>query len=173
MTFSINRLTSIQRELLEKKLWTRVEKTSTCWLWKGARNKRRGIAGSGVIGTGLLKPSGHQIPTLVHRLSYELTHGPIPRGLLVLHGCDIRNCVRPGHLHLGTATQNAAECNRRNRRPVGSQVKSSKLTEVDVAQIRGLHATNQRTITQLSRDYGMTYAAVRGIIRRKNWKHVE
>jgi len=50
-----------------------------------------------------------------HRVSYETFVGPIPEGLLVLHHCDVRHCVNPEHLFLGTAKDNYEDMIRKNR----------------------------------------------------------
>lgn len=44
-----------------------------------------------------------------HRFAWTCTYGPIPRGLLVLHGCDNAWCVNPRHLRLGTIEDNARD----------------------------------------------------------------
>jgi HNH endonuclease len=41
-----------------------------------------------------------------HRAMYIAAKGPIPEGLHVLHTCDVRHCVNPDHLWLGTISDN-------------------------------------------------------------------
>lgn len=45
----------------------------------------------------------------VHRLMYRLAVGSIPDGMLVLHRCDNKRCVRPSHMELGTAAKNIVD----------------------------------------------------------------
>ena len=78
-----------------ERLWARVEKTDTCWVWVGKRD-RLGYARLGV----------NQRMTYVHRISYELEYGPIPDGFEVDHICHNRSCVNPDHLRLATRKQN-------------------------------------------------------------------
>jgi hypothetical protein len=37
---------------------------------------------------------------------YMAARGPIPPGLFVLHTCDVRRCINPEHLWLGTISDN-------------------------------------------------------------------
>ena len=51
----------------------------------------------------------------VHRDVYEAVKGPIPKGFLVRHTCDVRLCVNPDHLVLGTKRDNILDV--RDREP--------------------------------------------------------
>jgi hypothetical protein len=78
---------------------------SICREWHGARTRN---------GYGIRRP-GRWGSSLVHRQVWEMAHGPIPAGLLVLHSCDNRACYLLAHLHLGTPADNSAEMVARGR----------------------------------------------------------
>src|SRR5437667_3887741 len=90
--------------------WDRVKKTSKCWLWNGV-----------ILSTGYGQyrtKRNRRIPP--HRYVWEITFGPIPKGLCVLHKCDVRNCVRPSHLFLGTKAENVWDCIQKGRFPLSN-----------------------------------------------------
>lgn len=91
---------------LEERFWAKVQKGEGCWEWQAAKTN----------GYGRINVEGRAIPA--HRLAYELTNGPIPQGLFVLHSCDNPGCVNPEHLRAGTALDNMLDRSARGR-PTG------------------------------------------------------
>jgi hypothetical protein len=52
---------------------------------------------------------------LAHRLAWIEVHGRIPSGMNVLHRCDVRACINPAHLFLGTTADNMRDLREKER----------------------------------------------------------
>lgn len=151
------------RRPVEERLWAKVIKTDTCWLWQGARSDfGHGYIAIGGRGDGRIG---------VHHLSYTLHFGAVPDGLWVLHRCDIPNCVRPDHLFVGTRQDNIDDMVAKGRGARGAANGAAKLTESDVRLIRDLLEGGEGP-TAIGRRFGVTDKVVRQIHRGQTWRHV-
>lgn len=148
---------------LTERFWTRVNKTDTCWLWTGCKDRN----GYGLIGKGGRNGGCF----FAHRLSWELHNGPIPDNLYVCHHCDIPLCCRPDHLFLGSQLDNIRDCSRKGRMHTGEANGGSKLTENQVREIRARYASGER-IYAIAGAFGVNQSCISMIVHRKSWKHI-
>lgn len=138
------------------------EPMSGCWLWEGAVQAN----GYGVAGR-----------KLAHRQSWEDHHGPIPEGMSVLHKCDVRSCINPDHMFLGTQQDNLADMRRKGRgvvpqSPAGEAHHFAVLTVAVVKKMRADHASG-RSIKSIADEHATHPATARDAIRHATWKHVQ
>lgn len=78
-----------------KNLYSKIEVTGFCWLWKGYLNSRG--YGQFRVGNRMLR---------AHRVVYEHLVGIQPPELVANHLCYVRNCVNPDHLEFITQREN-------------------------------------------------------------------
>lgn len=135
---------------------------SECVLWRGGTNKPNGY--------GRLTRNGRRV--LAHRDAYEKTYGPIPDGLVVRHRCDVKRCINPDHLEIGTVEDNNRDARERGQwLPLtGEEHGRAQLTENDVRTIRKRYVSGMGQ--QLADEYGVSRTQIRNIVQRKQWKHV-
>lgn len=129
---------------------------SGCWIWIGHTSS----------GYGRVHHAGRQ--QYAHRVAYELTHGRIPDGMCVCHRCDIRECVNPAHMFLGTKADNRADCVWKGRQAKGSTSGPSLLREKAVEAV----LARDLSITETAEALGTSYANAWSIKRGRSWKHI-
>lgn len=103
-----------------------------------------------------------------HRLSYSLNVGPIPDGLVVMHKCDVRNCINPDHLMVGTNADNTADRNAKERQARGESQGRARLTDASVREIR----QSAEAAKVLAERYGVGETAIQNARTGKRWSHV-
>jgi len=52
---------------------------------------------------------------LIHRYIYSSLVAEIPADKIVMHSCDVRDCINPDHLKLGTFSDNTQDMLSKNR----------------------------------------------------------
>ena len=142
------------RGTLEQRFWRYVEKIpfDTCWHWVGAL-----LVGYGGIRLG-------RRTLYAHRVSYEIANGPIPAGMNVLHRCDVRDCVNPDHLYVGTQGNNMQDVYDRKRRGNGQAHMWARVSDNDAQVIRSRYAAGGVSQAALSREFGLSRGGVAHIV---------
>jgi hypothetical protein len=152
-------LTSVAR------FWKKVDKSDGegCWLWTG---------GKSTLGSGRIWMNGQM--HVASRIVWELTHGPIPKGLLVCHTCDNPSCVNPEHLFLGTQNDNMRDASSKGRMRgpslKGENNPAHKLTNDQaraIKRLRGWYSSNL-----LAAAFGVARAQILSIWSGKTWRFI-
>lgn len=109
----------------------------------------------------------------VHRVMYEMVYNPIPDNKVIMHSCDIPNCVEPEHLSVGTQYENIMDAFRkgRNGSAYGEKQSNTILTAEKVIAIREEHK-RYHSLKELAKKYGVSVSSINQIVRGKRWNHL-
>lgn len=152
----------------------RVDDETGCHVWTGSLSS----------GYGRIRRGG--VKEFVHRVAWEVAHGPVPEGLMVRHRvCDNRACVNVAHLEVGTHADNMRDMVEHGRaakgdkiflhrhpekapRP-GSRNGMAKLTDEQVVEMRALRQQGVK-LAVLSDRFKVAKSAVSNICNNKRWR---
>jgi len=110
---------------------------------------------------------------LVHRVIAETFLGPIPEGMEVNHKNGNKRDNRSDNLEYMTRSQNILHGVANHLIPIrGEENPQAKLTTAQVLEIRALHVPGKCGYKQLGKRYGVSWEAIRNIVKRKVWEHV-
>lgn len=158
---------------MAERFWSKVniKDDEGCWLWMGTRYSATGY--------------GRYNNQLAHRLAWEIEYGQIPEGRQVLHRCDVRHCVRPTHLFLGTQADNMRDMVAKGRHGVRTHPErwtnpppvprsredhpNALLTAKAVADIRRRAKAGQ-SFRSIAEHHGISKSTAWQIARGKSWR---
>jgi hypothetical protein len=128
-----------------------------CWLWAGS-----------YFDNGYGQAHYSDRPLGAHRLSWIFHNGEIPEGMQVLHHCDVRSCVNPAHLFLGTHGDNMRDMVKKGRQYVGHNAATAKLTAENVREIRN---SPGRAQSFWAKRFGVDQSTISDVVTGKSWSH--
>jgi len=127
------------------------EPNSGCLLWTG---------GVDTLGYSHLRWRGAWMRG--HRASWEAHRGPIPDGMHVLHKCDVRSCINPDHLFLGTHADNMRDRNEKGRAKSGQKPILNVAAAREIFMRPGIHR-------DIANEFGVCRTVVRQIKAGQKW----
>jgi hypothetical protein len=134
---------------------------SGCWLWMGALTSK---------GYGSVRINRRS--EIAHRISWENRYGQISDGLSVLHRCDVRCCVNPAHLFLGTQQENISDMVSKGRNAKGERMGNARLVASDIHEMRSLRKSGL-SYAKVGKRVGISRSHAYAILRGFCWTHVK
>lgn len=147
-------------DVLPRRFWKHVSITPDCWLWTGRLTAK---------GYGAYNVSGRSFQA--HRAMLMHLGKEMPPNIFGCHKCDVRNCVRPDHLFLGTAQDNATDMARKGRSPRGQKHWQSKYTPDQIQEIRRLYREGM-SAHAIGKHIGCGGGYVWQVLNGKLWAHL-
>ena len=165
----------LSNESIIRRFWSKVEvgEDNDCWNWKSTDNGN---------GYGVIRILGRYIGA--HRLSYILSNGGIPDGLMICHKCNNRACCNPKHLYAGTAMDNMMDARaagtihgRSGKRPdTDKLVKGEDCPWATISNKQAVEISNRITsgegTSSIAKDLGVSCDVVYRIKKRKSFRSV-
>lgn len=129
--------------------WTRVDKSGECWIFLGSTDKD----GYGVFTSNHKGYRAHRFSMMLHGVS-------VPEGMVARHLCNVRACVNPSHLTVGTQAENvkdAIEAGTFNPR---------RTTPEEESAIKAAFLAKRSSVVEFLEETGMSRTHLYRIVRR-------
>lgn len=156
------------QKLIPIRFWLQVDKNGpvpehypelgNCWIWTGPHQNY-----------GLVQVKRRTMGA--HKLSWILEFGAVPSGLFVCHKCDVKLCIRPTHLFLGTPQDNSSDAVGKGITARGDKHGMAILKTEEVKTIRELGKSGMKGV-ELAGIFGVTQGTISSIRLGKSWKHL-
>lgn len=149
-----------------ERFWSKVDKKGDdeCWDWTGGSKNKDGYGNFWL----------NKKSVIAHRVSLFLATGTW--GECAIHSCDQPCCVNPKHLRWGTIQENMSDKVLKNRQyipPPGELHHNSKLTEIEVLEIRAKYLDKNRGLVKdIVAEYGISISTFYAITSRRLWSHI-
>ena len=141
-----------------ERFWSKVEirGPNECWPFRG--NIRGGY--------GRVRFKGGKKRTATH-IAWELTNGPIPERLEIMHTCDNPPCCNPAHLKAETHVANMQDMLAKGRRklPGGAAHHAAVISNEQAELVREMAKTTKNK-REIARALGIAYHVVFNILKR-------
>ena len=146
----------------KERFLAKVQKTPEgCWIWRGYTAPN---------GYGQFAVTSSDV-RYAHRFAFEAFSGAIGEGLYVCHRCDVRNCVNPEHLFLGTHQDNVSDMCEKDRHQRGARHAFARLTPDGVRWARRQRRAG-RQVKDIAAALQVHRATAGEAIRGVTWKHI-
>lgn len=127
------------------------EPNSGCLIWVGHVNE-----------DGYGRTSFNGKLKFAHRQAFENHNGvSLNRDQKILHKCDVRCCVNPLHLYIGTMADNMEDMVKRGR----------AYKKLDFEKVKGIYLSDG-LLKDVAREYGVAVSLVSMIKRGLTWGHI-
>ncbi|RPI56443.1 MAG: hypothetical protein EHM49_00175 [Deltaproteobacteria bacterium] len=141
---SVKRKTDLAQILLSR---VQIDPESHCWLWEGKSLE---------LGIGQKRFS-------VTRLSYATFVGDVPKGKLVCHVCDRRNCISPTHMYLGSYKSNRDDAEVSEHLQKEGGLSENKVRLVKLSFLKG------KLTKEISKEFGVPEGLLEWARRKVCW----
>jgi hypothetical protein len=133
--------------------------TPTCWLWTGSFNTQ---FGQKTYGQFYLE--GRRIGA--HVASHLIYKGPVPARMDVMHSCNVKACVRPDHVSVGTRTQNILDGFRDKPGVCAGENNGRAVLNWDIVHL--IRSVGGRTM-DLAAQYHVSTTSITAIKKGRKW----